>query len=54
MNGKMKHLSHCRSKWEDDDNIYAPIPRKAEITEKNAQTLEKSHYFPISLRKEPQ
>jgi acetoin utilization protein AcuC len=33
-------------KWEDDDCLYAPIPRKAEITEKNGQTLEKS-LFPI-------
>ena len=29
-------------KWEDEDCLYAPIPRKAEITEKNGQTLEKS------------
>ena len=29
-------------KWEDDDCLYPPIPRKAEITEKNGQTLEKS------------
>ena len=33
-------------KWEDEDCLYAPIPRKAEITEKNGQTLEKS-LFPI-------
>ncbi|WP_017756143.1 acetoin utilization protein AcuC [Calidifontibacillus oryziterrae] len=25
--------------WEDPDNLYPPIPRKAEITEKNSQTL---------------
>ena len=31
-------------KWDDPDDLYAPIPRKAEITEKNAQTLEKALY----------
>ena len=25
--------------WEDPDPLYEPIPRKAEITEKNAQML---------------
>lgn len=31
-------------KWQDTDELYTPIPRKAEITEKNAQTLEKTLY----------
>ncbi|MED1469384.1 acetoin utilization protein AcuC [Bacillus salipaludis] len=30
--------------WDDSDNLYLPIPRKAEITEKNLQTLEKALY----------
>ena len=30
--------------WDDPEGIYAPIPRKPEITEKNAQTLEKLLY----------
>ena len=34
------------SKWEDDHDLYSPIPRKTEITEKNEQTLKKS-LFPI-------
>ena len=33
------------------DDIYPPIPRKAEITEKNAQTLEKALY-PIRLHQQ--
>ncbi|MCY8035258.1 acetoin utilization protein AcuC [Bacillus sonorensis] len=32
--------------WGDPDGLYAPIPRKAEITEKNAQTVAKT-LFPI-------
>lgn len=28
--------------WEDTENMYKPIPRKAEITEKNKQTLDKA------------
>jgi acetoin utilization protein AcuC len=32
--------------WDDPENLYAPIPRKAEITEKNLLTLEKA-LFPI-------
>ncbi len=36
-------------KWADDDCLYSPIPRQAEITEKNGQTLEKSLY-PIRKR----
>ncbi|MCL6570944.1 MAG: acetoin utilization protein AcuC [Bacillus sp. (in: Bacteria)] len=32
--------------WDDPDNLYTPIPRKAEITEKNLITLEKA-LFPI-------
>jgi acetoin utilization protein AcuC len=31
-------------KWEDDEQLYQPIPRRAEITEKNQQTLEKALY----------
>lgn len=31
--------------WEDPDDLYEPIPRKAEITEKNAQILEKCLYM---------
>lgn len=31
--------------WEDADDLYPPIPRKAEITEKNAQVLEKCLYI---------
>ena len=30
--------------WDDPDNLYTPIPRKAEITEKNLLTLEKALY----------
>lgn len=30
------------SEWDDMDDIYEPIPRKADITEKNAQTLAKA------------
>jgi acetoin utilization protein AcuC len=30
--------------WEDPINLYTPIPRKAEITEKNLRTLEKALY----------
>lgn len=32
--------------WDDPDSLYPPIPRKAEITEKNLRTLEKA-LFPI-------
>ena len=31
-------------RWEDDEQLYPPIPRKAEITEKNEQTLERALY----------
>lgn len=31
--------------WEDPENLYDPIPRKEEITEKNQQTLEKALYI---------
>ncbi|WP_428911297.1 acetoin utilization protein AcuC [Niallia sp. Krafla_26] len=31
-------------RWEDDEQLYPPIPRRAEISEKNKQTLEKSLY----------
>ncbi|MBB2483518.1 acetoin utilization protein AcuC [Bacillus sp. APMAM] len=30
------------STWDDPENMYEPIPRKKEITEKNRQTLEKA------------
>ncbi|WP_078414059.1 acetoin utilization protein AcuC [Priestia abyssalis] len=33
--------------WDDGDNLYEPIPRKPEITEKNAQTVQKLLY-PLS------
>ncbi|MGA9225914.1 MAG: acetoin utilization protein AcuC [Mesobacillus sp.] len=36
--------------WDDPDNLYPPIPRKPEITEKNAQTVEKALY-PIRSNK---
>lgn len=31
--------------WEDPNNLYEPIPRKTEITEKNHQVLEKALYM---------
>ncbi|PLR98167.1 acetoin utilization protein AcuC [Bacillus sp. T33-2] len=36
--------------WDDPEDLYPPIPRKPEITEKNAQTLEKA-LFPIRNNK---
>jgi acetoin utilization protein AcuC len=36
--------------WDDPENLYTPIPRKAEITEKNILTLEKALY-PIRSHK---
>jgi acetoin utilization protein AcuC len=30
--------------WDDGDHLYEPIPRRAEITEKNAQTVQKLLY----------
>ncbi|ATA61021.1 acetoin utilization protein AcuC [Geobacillus stearothermophilus] len=36
--------------WDDPDDLYPPIPRKAEISEKNAQTVEKALYFMRSQR----
>lgn len=30
--------------WDDPEDLYPPIPRKPEITEKNAQTVEKALY----------
>ena len=36
--------------WDDPGNLYPPIPRKPEITEKNAQTVEKALY-PIRSNK---
>ena len=38
--------------WEDPNNLYPPIPRKQEITEKNLQILEKALY-PIKSIKKP-
>ena len=38
--------------WEDTNNLYPPIPRKQEITEKNLQVLEKALY-PIKSIKKP-
>ncbi|RFU68748.1 acetoin utilization protein AcuC [Peribacillus saganii] len=40
-------------KWDDTDGLYQPIPRMPEITEKNAQTLEKALYPIRSSRKTP-
>ncbi|AGT33139.1 histone deacetylase [Geobacillus genomosp. 3] len=37
--------------WDDPDGLYPPIPRKAEISEKNAQTVEKALYFIRSQRR---
>lgn len=31
--------------WEDPEDLYEPLPRKEEITEKNQQTLEKALYM---------
>ncbi|WP_066386097.1 acetoin utilization protein AcuC [Neobacillus mesonae] len=36
--------------WDDPENLYPPIPRKPEITEKNLNTLEKALY-PIRSQK---
>lgn len=32
------------AKWDDPEDLFAPIPRRAEITEKNLRTLEKALY----------
>lgn len=37
--------------WEDPNNLYPPIPRKQEITEKNLQVLEKALYPIKSIKK---
>ncbi|KEF37633.1 deacetylase, histone deacetylase/acetoin utilization protein [Schinkia azotoformans MEV2011] len=37
--------------WEDPSNLYPPIPRKQEITEKNMQTMEKALQHIRSSRK---
>lgn len=37
--------------WEDPQNLYPPIPRRQEITEKNLQTLEKALQHVRSSRK---
>ncbi|UTX06254.1 acetoin utilization protein AcuC [Bacillus inaquosorum] len=39
------------SSWSDPDDLYPPIPRKPEITEKNAQTVSKALY---AIRSEQQ
>ncbi|WP_071460407.1 acetoin utilization protein AcuC [Bacillus massilinigeriensis] len=39
--------------WDDPNNLYEPIPRKPEITEKNAKTLEKALYPIRSHKKLP-
>ena len=36
------------SSWDDPPDMYKPIPRKNEITEKNAKTLEKALYTILS------
>jgi len=46
---KMKSPVTLPNQWDDPDNLYTPIPRKAEITEKNAQTVDKALY-PIRNR----
>ena len=38
-------------KWDDPEDLYPPIPRKAEITEKNAQTVMKALH-PIRSNKQ--
>ncbi|MBM4762592.1 acetoin utilization protein AcuC [Bacillus sp. B15-48] len=37
--------------WDDPENLYQPIPRKQEITEKNRQTLEKALYSILNQEK---
>ncbi|MBD5026470.1 acetoin utilization protein AcuC, partial [Xanthomonas citri pv. citri] len=39
------------SSWSDPADLYPPIPRKPEITEKNAQTVSKALY---AIRSEQQ
>lgn len=39
--------------WDDPENLYRPVPRKAEITEKNAQTVQNA-LFPIRNSKHSQ
>ncbi|MCM3692079.1 acetoin utilization protein AcuC [Neobacillus niacini] len=41
---------HLPATWDDPEDMYKPIPRKAEITEKNLLTLEKALY-PIRSNK---
>lgn len=41
---------HLPDEWDDPENLYPPIPRKAEITEKNARTVE-SALLPIRNKK---
>jgi acetoin utilization protein AcuC len=47
---KEKALVELPKEWDDPENLYPPIPRKPEITEKNAQTVEKALY-PIRSNK---
>lgn len=37
--------------WDDPENLYRPIPRKAEITEKNAQTVQNALYSIRSINR---
>jgi len=48
---KDKASVELAKEWDDPENLYPPIPRKPEITEKNAQTVEKALY-PIRSNKE--
>jgi acetoin utilization protein AcuC len=47
---KDKASVELAKEWDDPENLYPPIPRKPEITEKNAQTVEKALY-PIRSNK---
>jgi acetoin utilization protein AcuC len=42
---------HLPTTWDDPEDMYKPIPRKAEITEKNLLTLEKALYPIRSYKK---
>jgi acetoin utilization protein AcuC len=42
---------HLPINWDDPEDMYKPIPRKAEITEKNLLTLEKALYPIRSYKK---
>jgi acetoin utilization protein AcuC len=47
---KEKAPAELPTQWDDPEDLYPPIPRKPEITEKNAQTVEKALY-PIRSNK---